>query len=112
MLGGSKEGLLTSFISRVSAGPPVTRWTPNFSRLVERCVKSPPDRLGPLLVQMEEWLAPSKFENVNAQAQIDLLNLWDSALRFTSERVAQQLHREVVCSAPKHLASMIRLTVG
>jgi len=97
---GKSEGLLTTLIAKVAAagggGSPVSRWTPNFSKLVDRLVKSPVDHQGPLLVQMEEWLVPAKFENTCHQAQMDLLQLWDCSLNFTNERVAQQLHREVV----------------
>ena len=96
MLGTSKESLLTSFIARVSASPSLTKWTPNFTRMVERCTKSTADRLGPLIVQIEEWVVPPKFENVSVQSQTDLLLLWDCALKFSNERNIQQIHREVV----------------
>jgi hypothetical protein len=98
MLGNSKESLLTSFIARVSQGPSLSKWTSSFSKQVEKCCRSPPDRIGPQLVQFEEWLVPHKFENPSLQSQQDLLLLWECALKFSSERLAQQVHREVVSS--------------
>lgn len=108
MLSGTTEGLLSSLISRMSVGSPVTRWSSSFTKAVERLSKANAEKAGAQLAQLEEWLLPNHFDNVCHQAHLDLLALWSCALRLSTDRTLQQSHRELVS---KHVMMILRFYI-
>lgn len=81
---GGGSGLFVSLINRLSTSstPPNQKWTPHFSRLVDRLASTPkPEQQIHQLAGLEEtYLRHPRFENTSYFAQVDLFHLWECAL--------------------------------